>query len=453
MSSFRPTPRTRAGRLLLWVTLMVVALAACRRPEDELGRDLIDPRDTLGLVVTDTTTLLAWTVAEAPVKTSGLSRNALGSYMDPRFGMVRASIVSQVRLSTNNVGSGQDNSGLVIDSVVLALRFDDASPVYGDLGAQRFTVHEITDLLSVDSIYRVDDVPARLDQDLVRSHSGLITPSPGVRPVVGGDTLAPQLRIPLAPAFGQRLLARFGTPDMVDNTAFLNYFKGLLIGVDNPGQLPGQGGILYLNLLLAESKVTLYYRNTLPGVEDTLRFDLLINENCVRYTVMEHGHAGAVEPGLPEALADSTLGSTCYLQALGGLRTRIALPHILDYPAAQLRALAKAELLVPLKGMAPDAMPPSNTLFVFRRNEAGEDLLVPDQLTAGLNVGGQLDKDAGVYRFVITRYVQNLLDAGYANTGLSLVPGNGGVSVDRTVIGGPQDVEDPMKLVLTFTTY
>ena len=272
-------------------------------------------------------------------------------------------------------------------------------------------------------------------------------------PGVGGDTLAPQLRIPLAPAFGQRLLARFGTPDMVDNTAFLNYFKGLLIGVDNPGQLPGQGGILYLNLLLAESKVTLYYRNTLPGVEDTLRFDLLINENCVRYTVMEHGHAGAVEPGLPEALADSTLGSTCYLQALGGLRTRIALPHILDYPAAQLRALAKAELLVPLKGMAPDAMPPSNTLFVFRRNEAGEDLLVPDQLTAGLNVGGQLDKDAGVYRFVITRYVQNLLDAGYANTGLSLVPGNGGVSVDRTVVGGPQDVEDPMKLVLTFTTY
>lgn len=452
MSALASPHPLRSRRLVLGV-LVVLTLGACKRPEDELGRDLIDPADTLGLVVTDTTTLLAWTVREEPVKTNGLSRNALGSYVDPRFGTVRARIVTQVRLSTNNVGSGQDNTGLVIDSAVLALRFEDSGPVYGDLSAQRFTVHEITEALSLDSTYRVDDVPGTVPTDLVRPHDGLITPQPGVRPVVGTDTLGPQLRIPLDPAFGQRLLGRFGTADMVDNAAFLGYLKGLLIGVDNPGQLPGQGGILYLNLLLAESKLTLYYRNTLPGAEDTLSFDLLINDNCVRYTVMEHGHDAAVEPGLPEALADTTLGGTCYVQSLGGLRTRIALPHVLDYPERDLRALAKAELVVPVRGDWPDALEPSPTLFLFRSNDEGEDLLLPDQLTSGLSIGGELDEDDRVYRFAITRYMQRLLNGDYGNTGLSIVPGNGGVAVDRTVLRGPEDTEDPMRLILTFTTY
>lgn len=446
-----PPPFRSAGVLL--GSLALLALAACKRPEAELGRDLIGPADTLGVVVSDSTTLLAWTVREQPVKTNGLSRNALGSYVDPRFGTVRARIVTQVRLSTNNVGAGQDNSGLVIDSAVLALRFEPSTPGYGDLSAQHFTVHEITDALSLDSTYRVDDVPATLPDDLVLAHSGLITPRPDVRPVVGGDTLGTQLRIPLDPAFGQRLLGRFGTADMVDNAAFLNHLKGLLIGVDNPGQMPGQGGILYLNLLLAESRLTLYYRNTLPGAEDTLSFDLLINENCVRYTLMEHGHGAAVEPGLPEALADTALGTACYLQSLGGLRTRLAVPHILDYPDRGLHALAKAELVVPVRGDWPDALPPSTSLFVFRTNEDGEDLLLPDQLSAGLSIGGELDADDGVYRFVITRYMQRLLNGAYPNTGLSIVPGNGGVAVDRTVLRGPLDPEDPMRLILTFTTY
>ncbi len=446
-------PRSFRSERLLLGSLVLLALAACKRPEAELGRDLIGPADTLGVVVSDSSTLLAWTVLEEPVKTNGLSRNALGSYVDPRFGTVRARIVTQVRLSTNNVGAGQDNSGLVIDSAVLALRFEPSTPAYGDLSTQRFTVHEITDALSLDSTYRVDDVPGTLPDDLVRAHSGLITPRPDVRPVVGGDTLGTQLRIPLDPALGQRLLGRFGTADMVDNAAFLNHLKGLLIGVDNPGQMPGQGGILYLNLLLAESKLTLYYRNTLPGAEDTLSFDLLINENCVRYTLMEHGHGAAVEPDLPEALADTALGTTCYLQSLGGLRTRLAMPHLLDYPDRSLHALAKAELVLPVRGDWPDALPPSTTLFVFRSNEDGEDLLLPDQLSAGLSIGGELDADDRVYRFTITRYMQKLLNGEYANTGLSIVPGNGGVAVDRTILRGPADTEDPMRLILTFTTY
>ena len=60
---------------------------------------------------------------------------------------------------------------------------------------------------------------------------------------------------------------------MVDNAAFLDFFKGLWILPDNPDLEPYRTGALHFSLLSATSRMTLYYRNTLPGAEDALSFD------------------------------------------------------------------------------------------------------------------------------------------------------------------------------------
>src|SRR6186713_1352319 len=117
------------GAVLLFSLL---ATTGCEKPEDGLGIDLLPPGDPLLAVEMDTATLVAWTVPEDPVRTSNLSRCLLGSYLDDRFGLVSTSLVTQVRLSTNNVGAGQDNSGLICDSLVLSLVYDPSGYGYGN---------------------------------------------------------------------------------------------------------------------------------------------------------------------------------------------------------------------------------------------------------------------------------------------------------------------------------
>ena len=77
------------------------------------------------------------------------------------------------------------------------------------------------------------------------------------------------------------------------------------------------------------------------------------------------------------------------------------------------------------------------------------DRQLPDEATSGY----AYDPVAKQYSMNITRYVQGVINGTYLNTGLSLVPGSSGVSVNRATLSGPHFPDRPMKLKLTFTTY
>lgn len=441
--------RPFSGALPLFLALLLVS--ACRAPDEDLGLDLL-PGDALGTLV-DTTTLHAYTYQDTVIRTSGLTRNMLGSYLDPQFGLVKAGIVTQIRLSSNNVGAGQDNSGLVADSLVLALAFDGINYAYGNLNAQVFEVHELGASLSVDSVYYSDDVPVIFQGNLVANRGGRIVPEPLKKPFILGDSLQPQLRIRLDHALAERFLSAFGTPDMVDNTAFLEYFKGLYITVDNGSQLPNQQGILYFALLNVASKATLYYHDTNNEPELLRTFDLVIDQGSVRYTTVEHDNNQALDPRLVMALADTAAPSTAtFVQALGGVRTGIVLPHIMDYAGRGL-ILAKAELIVPLDGTYNAYHPPPTQLFIFRKDTAGKDVFLPDQLGGIGAIDGNFRPDDREYRFNITRYIQGLLTGSITGNRVVLVPGSNGVTANRAVLAGPDRSYEPMRLDLIFSTY
>ena len=442
-------------RPLLWAVLLLGAtLAGCEKPDSDLGLDLVSARDTLGVKVIDTLTLFTATALEPAVRTNALSRNVLGSYLDRQFGVVKAGIVTQVRLSTNNVGQGQDNSGLVADSIVLALAYDRSRFGYGNLAPQVFRVFELQESLRVDSTYRNDRIPSVDVIDLVNTVRGEFILRPFDSVSVGDSREVAQLRIPLSLDLGQRLLNAWGTSDVSDNTAFLDFFKGLYVVPANDDLQPFQQGVVHLNLLSSTSRLTLYYRNTLPGQEDTLAFDFLINENCVRYTTCEHDHSAALEPGLPDALADSVnANDLTYVQSLGGLRTRVYFPALMDIVADGGLAVARAQLVVPVPDGNFPFLPPPEQLFVFRVDDNGNDVVLPDQLEGLGVIGGIFNEDDREYRFNISRYIQGVLNGTYPNNGLTIVPGSNGVTVDRAILSGGGHPDRPMKLELTFTTY
>jgi hypothetical protein len=432
--------------------LLAAALVACGKPEKDLGLDLL-PAEPLG-TVTEVYPVRAYSRPDTALRTSGLSRQLVGSYLDPQFGSVRVGSVFQLGLSVNNIGAGQDNSGLVADSIVLALPFDLSTPPYGGLDPQVFQVFELEEALSVDSLYYNDRIPAHdPGGDLVAERGGRIRPDLAQRPVVLGDTLVPQLRIRLDPALADRFVAAFGQPAFLDNVAFQEFFKGIYLSVDNGVQLPFEQGILPLNLLSTAAKVTLYYRNTLLDPSATRALDFPVGQNSVRYTVVEHDRSQVLEPGLSEALADTTAPAVrTHVQALGGLRTGLRFPGLgpAAYPG---RVLARAVLVAPIEGtFNPDLFPPTQ-LFVFRRKTTGGDLFLPDQLQGTGSIDGQYNSADRCYRFNITRYVQGLLNGSMEERVLELVPGSNGISAARAVLAGPAHPDGGMRLELTFTTF
>ncbi|MEO8066845.1 MAG: DUF4270 family protein [Flavobacteriales bacterium] len=446
------------GRPTSWAALLlgtVVLLHGCRKPEDDLGLDLIPSDNQLGLFETDTITVLARTIQDQPVRTSFLTRNVLGSYVDRQFGLLQAGMVMQVRLTSNSVGQGQNTATLVADSVVLSLVYDGLNPVYGNLTPQEFHVHELSEDLAAtaDTVYKSDRIPAVFPVDLVREKDVLITPQPFEGPIINGDSLPAQLRLRLDDALAQRLMSAWGTTDLENNTNFLLFLKGLAVSV-SPQSVPGKGGLLNFPLEGGNSKLTLYYRNTAVGAEDTLTYDFAINSNSARYTFVNRDFQEATDPALLNNLMDTTKGQQLdHLQTFGGTRIVLDFPYLRYLKDQGLDAVAKAELVLPIAGEYLLETPPPSIIFAFRKNDEGVDTALPDQASGIGQIGGLYDASAKEYHFNVTRYVQGLIQGEYPTTGLHIVPGFNGVSGNRAVIGGPEHPVTPMQLRLTFTTY
>ena len=431
------------------LALGTILSTGCKKPEDDLGLSILDPADTLGTVRLDTSYIIAWPREDDAVRTSVLSANLVGAYVDDMFGPVITGTATQLRLSVNNIGPADPT--LVCDSLVLSLAYSTVDPVYGDLDAQVVRVFRLNEDLTLDSLYKNNHIPDTQNIDLVQGAPRLFTPSPSEGPAIGGDTLVPQLRIPLDLNLGQELLAQWGQPTLADNASFLAFFKGIYVVPENAGQASLQGGVWRFNLLNGASKMTLYYHDT-EGVSST--FDFIIGSSAVRYTTSVFDHAAAAEPALPLALSDTAQGQlNSFVQAMGGLRTELRFPYLDQFANGPYRALAKAELIVPLTGPFHPTYSPPDQLFAFRKAADGTDLLVPDQVAGQGVVGGFYDEADQLYRFNLTRWAQGVINGTYDNTGLSLVPGSNGVTVNRAALAGPEHAEHPMKLVLTFTTY
>lgn len=425
----------------------LLSSVGCKKPEDDLGLSVLDPAATLGTTQTDTVSIVCWPVPDAPVQTSAvsssllLSANVLGRINDDRFGTTTAGIVTQVRLSVNNVGPADPTR--VCDSLVLALAYTTTDPLYGYLDPQTISVYRLAEDLSIDSIYKNDRIPQTNPEDLVQGAPRMFTPSPTVGPVIAGDTLPPQVRIPLTTDLGNELLAQWGQPTLANNTSFLAFLKGFYVVPGNDALAPMHGGAWRMNLLNGASKLTLYYHNA----TDTSSFDFIIGTEGVRYTTAVFDHSVATTGMLAQALTDSTLGQVeTYVQSLGGLRTEIRFPFLASYANTPYRALAKAELIVPVSQTPPLELPAPPLISA----------LLNDSLRGtvpGLTSGSAYIAAENAYRLNLTSWMQGIINGTYPNTGLSLVVFNNKTTSHRSPLAGPQNPNDPMRLVLTFTTY
>ena len=423
----------------------VFFLAACTRPEQNIGLEILPDEDQLFLFSSDTTTIVAHTVVEDSLRTDELSRAVLGNYVDPLSGQIRASMYTQVRLSTNNVDFG-DISNIEVDSLVLSFKYIEDH--WGPSNSQTFLVEELEEDIYIDSsYYHLDDLASTGinlieagDETQIIDHTSTVQ--------IEGDSLAPQLRLRLDKSWAEDFVALSGTETVGDNEAWLEYFKGFKISSTSY-----DASILYIDWLDIESNLTMYYRDMNGEEADTTSFIFNINEQAARFTAVDRNRGGEFAQLADMDTIDSP--ETVFVQALAGSHGLISFPYLQNYNDSGSIAIAKAELILPIRDDYQDRLPPFALMNAFYFDDEGFLNQIQDQDVFTLSIGGLYDIDENEYRFDISRYIQNLLNGNISDNGLGLFGTSTGVTANRVVLNGPLaddiDKSKNMRLVLTYS--
>ena len=420
----------RPTRFILFCLSFIFIVSSCKRINEatDLGDEVIPE----GVETFDTTftSLQTYNHIFDPLKDSirigYTSDQILGNISnDPLFGKTNAKMFLQLKPETYpwSFSGIYNKDSLHIDSVVLVLSY---TASYGDtVASQRVTVREIDPFsdFRVDSFYTIYDPGPPTTTVL-----GTKTFSPqnlkdSVK--VYQDTTAGQLRIRLDNSFGRRLLDYDTAHAYANDSAFNTYFKGFAIEAD---QSLGNALMAFSIYNNPNTNLAIYYRYTKGGQDDTTVNYFLFKPGFSAYHnyVNRFGFAGTellTNSNPPEAEDDRI-----YLINTPGSYATIKIPALKDLSN---RIINRAELIV------EQVYDPSNVTFRYPDalmldvydSTLGDYKFVPFDFVpamqpgAGIPIGipnptfGLYGKNtvdiAGnpirVWKFNITRYVQNIL--------------------------------------------
>ncbi|MBN3035480.1 MAG: DUF4270 domain-containing protein [Bacteroidales bacterium] len=423
-----------SNRIIIGLILMTTVLLSCDKQPESIGLGLV-AGEKYPVELDTTVDITAYSVRMDSVRSDNMARNLAGSYWDPVFGLTDAGFYAHARLSVNAPDFGESPQ---LDSVVLTLVY------YGYYGntetPQTFTIHELDGDIYRDSVYYSTETVPLMDQ------IGELTfiPHPEDSIYVDSVLQAPALRIPLAESFGEKIL-NAGSTNLADNTAFLAFFKGFCLSAQTVSA-PNEGAILYFNLLSTSSKITIYYN-------DSLDFDLLINESCARIGHFTHDYSLSSDPVFVSQVLqnDTTLGtSRLYIQGTGGIKTLIFFPGLEEWAGSGRYAINQARLILPVEEAGIEHDPPPN-LIVYRFEEGGTETYLDDQFEGEEYLGGELTETGNQYQFRISLYIQQLVN-GEPDYGMSLNVSGPAIHANGAVLAGTgPELANRMKLRIIYT--
>lgn len=408
-------------------------LNACYKPAGLIGDEIQPDQSKLKVFYTDTTTVYAYSIPEDSVRSDELTRNQLGSMVDPVFGSTVASFYTQVLLSSFTPDFGTNP---VMDSMFLYLYYDG---YYGDTTTMlKVGVYEMEDTLDIDEIYYSNINKAYSPTDFANYS---FYPSPTDSIVVAGDTLPPMLRINLSanPALAEKLLnAPAEALENQDN--FLEYFKGLYVKTD---PVSSGGSILYFNLLQTFSRLIIHFKN---DEADSLYYNFLITSQAARVNKYEHDF-NAADPVFRQQVVDgdTALGTKqFYVQGLAGVKSVIRFPFMDEWDKLGNVAVNEAKLILGGVESQPYLGAPAKVIVV-KISEDGSYTILPDNLVAGDYFGGTYKSSLNEYQFRITDYVQSLISNPFEpDYGLYLFVYQTSINPQRFIFTGNESAIDTL---------
>ncbi len=151
-----------------------------------------------------------------------------------------------------------------------------------------------------------------------------------------GTKYAPQLRIPLSPAFGQELLQQRADGAFKNDSAFRVWLNGIAIVPDTTNGRT----MLYTKINNGETRMTVYYKNSeKDSIMANFKFDANSSGHAHYFTRNYTGTEAASLVNTNNPLGDNVV----YIQEAPGIYTNIQIPNLNDVPNAVIN---KAELVI-----------------------------------------------------------------------------------------------------------
>jgi hypothetical protein len=432
-----------------WLLLLfAVCFTSCKKEYNSIGLNLED--ELLG-TSKDTTTITAYSVLYDTLNTTNLSNQILGELHDPIFGKTVTMVYSQF-LSSGSIPSFGDEA--VVDSVVLTLQ---TAGYYGDTtAALHFEVYELTEDLTEDDNYYNYSTTEHSNNNLLNQPGKNYYIRPNTPITIGGELLSPHLRIRISPEFGQHLID--ASDDWMTDDAILADFKGLCIQATTSHST---GCLFSSNMTSSLTGLVIYYHNSLG---DGMNYTFRPSESGITYNNYNHfGYSDACQDLRRQILDhDSTNITQLYIQAMGGVRTKIRFPYIRKKFANidNRVVINRAELVI------TDCNPNENVylrptgLSIQGVKNDGSLYYIPDDdiLSADGYFGGTYNASTGEYRIRITQYLQQLIlnQGDYADYFYLIVKGSG-IHANRLVFHSSTDnttiLDKSLRVEIAYTTY
>jgi len=381
-----------------YLFLFIAVLFACNDP-NVIGVDL--PGAVKFTFSNDSTeNIVLNTISEDSLESDQSMYLLLGQINDPIFGENKGSFCQQMLLPANNIDEIQD---AVVDSVFITYTYSD---FYGDLNESDdldISVYELSESIYRDSTYYSDETFNFIPQNLATNQF-----------IYEGDsTSSSYLKIQLDNSFGERIIDETGNSTMVDDDAFLDYFKGFYI------EATASNTIMYLNPIADNSRTTIYYH--INGVDTAVAFNFELGGDACRINLFNTKDSSDLLTNTDES----------YLQSMAGHQIEVFINDVNSLKNTFAgKAINKATISFDI---IEDADYPSHkSIYLFRETESGNIVFLTDFTIEGdEHFGGSLE--GNTYTFNITRYfVQLLTDNNYTNK-LYIKSRMGAANANRTI--------------------
>ena len=402
----------------------------------------------------------ASTVTDDPASSLGLNKYPLGYISDDKtFGSTEASLALSISLPSSGYSFGSDP---IVDSAVLVLPYyvqtdsSKNSRFYGDTVTSKysFNVQQLEEDLTLQKGFLSNKEWAVKAPVIGNFPASKLRPNtrPTITDLVPGkaDTSRQvptgQIRIRLDKDFIQQNILNLDSATRSKNSKFTGSFKGLKISVNKTAST-GTGGIAFLDFALtdelARANISIYYRKLQDNSvvqRDTATVFFPVASAPIGVTT-KHDYTGTPVKEQLDVPNPAKPYNFTYLQA-GGLRNKISFPDIKKFTdsvkGSNSKAkvvITRAELVVNLSN-GTDVAPflPAERLSLYRLDVAGQRTNLTDNLEGIGNVvnpryagspqafGGYYDKKNKRYVFVVTAYLQELIDGTTQDYGTFLAP-------------------------------
>ncbi|MDB5145544.1 MAG: hypothetical protein JWQ66_4257 [Mucilaginibacter sp.] len=408
---------------LLTLLISLFILNSCKN-KDTIGLGLDSSTQLNGSLI-DTSTIVVNTLPEDSVITSGLPKTPLGYFIDPIMGTTESNIAAALNLPGSTAYSLPTGT-ITIDSAVLVLHYADG--FYGDSITSKYkvNVYQLGIRPLSKAYYNTDSWTANLGSLVgTRSFFARTHDSIKIYNIITGqpDTLikvVPQLRIPIDKNFVNSILFNASSAQLASNTVFLNNVKGLYITLDKTATT-GAGGTIMLSL--ADS-LNVYYRAINGTTIDTALVQLPLSTHSAE---IKRTPSTALKT---EFANTSSSRDLIYLQGLAGTKVKIKFPYLKNIipTIGSNIVINRAELVVTPNPGSTIPFKPQPKLTMYRYDIAHqpselEDANPSDHRSQGVSVfGGFYSPALNSYHFIVTAYVQDLMNGTTVDYGTYLAP-------------------------------